>query len=317
MQATPSNGALLHRALVAAGRVGSRAQRSWQTAVLTPVSGIHTLPSMQYLLARDGQQLGQFSEEELRSGMFEGRYLPTDVVWTEGMGDWKPLSEVMGQGVMRVPAAKSGASSEGDHDWQNPTRTAGLAIGALVLGILSVLSCGGLGLGAIAAIICGHMALASIRKAHGALGGRGLAVTGLVMGYLSVALVVVAVLASLSTGAINKMGETRQITKGMNDARQLALGIRLYAADHGGSYPPTLDDLVASGAIEREVLDKAQSFRPAGWLGEPGFEYHGASMNDADPGSKLLLESRCHDANGKSIVVTNDTSVELARPPAP
>src|SRR5688572_3685853 len=134
---------------------------------------------MQYLLARDGQQLGQFSEEELRSGLFEGRYLATDVAWAEGMAQWEPLGELMGQGVTRVagPRQLPGASPLSG---SAPSRTAGLAIAALVLGIVSALTCGGLGVGAIAAIVCGHLALSSIGKAGGALAGRGMAITGLV-----------------------------------------------------------------------------------------------------------------------------------------
>src|SRR5436190_2138804 len=111
---------------------------------------------MQYLIARDGQQLGQFSEEEIRSGLFDGRYLATDVAWAEGMADWKTLGELMGHGVTRVagPRQAAGAAPE---SWSAPSQTAGLAIAALVLGILSLVTLGGCGVGAIAAIVCGHM----------------------------------------------------------------------------------------------------------------------------------------------------------------
>ena len=270
---------------------------------------------MQYLIARDGQQLGQFSEEEIRSGLFEGRYLPTDVAWTEGMSDWRPLGEIMGQGVTRIAGPRQAADFAPFSS--PPTHNAGLAIAALVVGILSLLTCGGLGVGAIAAIVCGHMALSSIGKARGGLGGRGMAVTGLVMGYASILLVVIPILASLSMAAISKMGERGQITKGIADARQTALGIRLYAADKGGKYPATLDELVSADVLEREVLDKLQSFKPTGWQGEPGYEYRGAAMTDSSDGEMILLISKCQDAKGKRVVVTNDTSVELRIPPSP
>jgi hypothetical protein len=86
---------------------------------------------MQYLLARDGQQLGQFSEEEIRSGLFEGRYVATDAVWTEGMDDWRPLGDIMGQGNTRVATPRK-------VDAPIPTaperkKSTGVAIAALVL----------------------------------------------------------------------------------------------------------------------------------------------------------------------------------------
>lgn len=59
-------------------------------------------------------------------------------------------------------------------------QTSGLSIASLVLGILAL--CGGLT--AIPAIICGHLGLRQIKKSGGQTNGTGLAITGLVIGYL-------------------------------------------------------------------------------------------------------------------------------------
>ena len=66
-----------------------------------------------------------------------------------------------------------------------------LAVASLVLGILSwvVLPV----LGAIGAIVCGHMARRDIRASRGALGGDGMAVTGLVLGYAHLVVMLIAV----------------------------------------------------------------------------------------------------------------------------
>jgi hypothetical protein len=58
---------------------------------------------------------------------------------------------------------------------------------SFVFGILGLCS----GFGAIFAVIFGHIALRSIDSSAGQLKGRGLAVAGLVMGYLVVAAAVV------------------------------------------------------------------------------------------------------------------------------
>src|SRR5437762_11506431 len=60
------------------------------------------------------------------------------------------------------------------------------AIWSLVLAILSF-TCGWL-FTAIPAVICGHIARAKIRKSGGALGGRGIATAGLVLGYIALVL---------------------------------------------------------------------------------------------------------------------------------
>ena len=75
----------------------------------------------------------------------------------------------------------------------NPTRqTSALAITSLVSGILgwTLLPL----LGALVAIITGHMARREIRAANGQLDGDGLAVTGLVLGWINVMLAVLLVL---------------------------------------------------------------------------------------------------------------------------
>jgi hypothetical protein len=72
-------------------------------------------------------------------------------------------------------------------------QTSTLAVVSLVFGILgwSLLPF----LGSLVAVVCGHMARGEIRRAQGALEGDGMAVAGLVLGYLVIGLSVLAVLA--------------------------------------------------------------------------------------------------------------------------
>jgi len=68
-----------------------------------------------------------------------------------------------------------------------PTKpNSNMALASLILGILgwTVLP----GLASIAAIVTGHMAKKEIKESMGQLGGDGMAVAGLVMGYASVAI---------------------------------------------------------------------------------------------------------------------------------
>lgn len=51
--------------------------------------------------------------------------------------------------------------------------------------------------GSLVAIACGHVARREIRESRGALTGDGLAVTGLVLGYLHLATVVIGILVAL------------------------------------------------------------------------------------------------------------------------
>ena len=58
-------------------------------------------------------------------------------------------------------------------------QTSALAIVSLVAGILGLIW-----FGSIIAVICGHIARSNIRNSEGALNGDGLAVAGLILGYI-------------------------------------------------------------------------------------------------------------------------------------
>ncbi len=73
-----------------------------------------------------------------------------------------------------------------------PKQTSALAIVSLVLGVLSVVLCLGM-LTGLPAVICGHLAKGRIRRAAGALEGAGLALAGLILGYVGIGLTVVQV----------------------------------------------------------------------------------------------------------------------------
>lgn len=70
--------------------------------------------------------------------------------------------------------------------------TSGKAIGALILGILSLTSCGPIA--GIIAIILGNSATDEINRSGGRLAGEGLAKAGVIMGWVSIALLVVVIL---------------------------------------------------------------------------------------------------------------------------
>jgi hypothetical protein len=70
-----------------------------------------------------------------------------------------------------------------------PKNTSTYAILSLAFGLMAWLMAPLLG--AIVAVVCGHLARAEIRRAHGAIEGDGMAMAGLILGYLQIALAVV------------------------------------------------------------------------------------------------------------------------------
>jgi hypothetical protein len=73
-------------------------------------------------------------------------------------------------------------------------------VAALVLGIAVL--CTGI-IGGILAVIFGNLALARIDASHGAQKGRGLAITGIVLGWIAIGLTAIAAAAWLGYGISN------------------------------------------------------------------------------------------------------------------
>ncbi len=102
-------------------------------------------------------------------------------VWREGMDDWRPL--------MAVPELCAGYPWLAVNPGAQVVATSGMAIASMVCGIVGLLLvffvCGIVsGLAALPAVVLGHLAMRAISQSEKPIGGRGMAIAGLVMGYL-------------------------------------------------------------------------------------------------------------------------------------
>ena len=116
--------------------------------------------------------------------------------------------------------------------------TSGLGVAGMVFGILSL--CGGIT--ALPAVICSHLSLRAIRRSGGSLGGRGMAITGLVLGYLALAGLVV-------TGLIIRSG-----AKAAEQRKQLASA----PFELSGVAVPAFPPLPAFEPLEDEGVEVGQ-----------------------------------------------------------
>jgi hypothetical protein len=149
---------------------------------------------MQIHVARDGKELGVFSLEEINRQLAAGTLRLSDLAWYEGAAAWAALSTV--PGVNATPAATTplatpttvATPSAASAPLVSPRRNEQLAVLSLILSALGLFGfcCGFFMTAAIAGIVCGHIALSRI-KANPELEGRGLAMAGVVIGYVAVA----------------------------------------------------------------------------------------------------------------------------------
>jgi hypothetical protein len=165
----------------------------------------------EWYYAHDGEQKGPVPVSELRRLADDGNFDPqSDLVWREGMDDWKPagtVAELKGafepspsatDGLLEpsepfvaadpAPAAPRAVSPVGTVTAAPSTpATSGQAIASLVCGIVGLFTCIVWCLGlplALVAIVMGHLASAKIKSSPDRFAGKGLARTGLVTGYV-------------------------------------------------------------------------------------------------------------------------------------
>jgi hypothetical protein len=97
------------------------------------------------------------------------------------------------------PPAPYGQHPQGAPIYYAPVamvRNNGLAIASLVLGILWIYW-----IGSVLAVIFGHVALGQISRSNGSQQGRGMAIAGLVLGWIGVGILLLLLLVGASAGA--------------------------------------------------------------------------------------------------------------------
>lgn len=181
-----------------------------------------------------------------------------------------------------------------------PPQTSGLAITSLVCGVLGIITCGMLAvLTFLPAIICGHMALSQIGKSAGRIKGSGLAIAGLVTGYvqsLFAVMVIVSILAGVALPVFGAVKEKALLTKALSNAKQVGAACKIYALEHDGKFPAKLEDLVPEIIPDASVLlcPYPDPKNPV------PFEYFGGSENDGP--QKVLLASPAVEGKGRVFI---------------
>ena len=278
---------------------------------------------MQIHVGRNSQQLGTFTPKQILDGLASGQFYPTDVAWHEGLTDWQPLSdlEVLSAATSApvapaapppVPQPIFKAQPTAVHQ---PVQTASSSLPgwSLGLGIASFLCSI---FTAIPAIICGHKALGKIKRGEVSDSGRGMAIAGLIMGYimfiLPVGITVVAIVAGAAVPVFNSVQEKAIETKSSNQVRQIILGCKQYALDHDGSYPPDLETLVTDGIITDEKILHCPMLKDDTQI---GYEYFGAGAKDSAAADKVIVISKAANRVGKRVIGYNDASVNVMEVP--
>lgn len=197
-------------------------------------------------------------------------------------------------------------------DHQKP-KASGLAIASLICGLLGFVT---FGLTGIAAVITGHLALSAIGKANGALAGRGMSITGLITGYLTILILPIAVLAGLAMPVIMKNKMAAERTESLSNGRQIAGALYEFEEEYG-TFPS--DELAGeeekfAGLTGARVLDQLEAagsvtgidrFLAVGTLWKGDWLYFPGLSTSGQPDAPVLISP---EIDGRRIVLSVDSS---------
>jgi hypothetical protein len=208
---------------------------------------------MYNIIGADGKQYGPISLGQMQQWIKEGRINAKSRVQAAGSADWKTAADfpefgfgtaggAPGPGPM-VPPLPAG---------QPAAQQSGLAITSLVLGILSLVCFGFLA--GIPAIICGHIARARARRFPVVYGGAGLALAGLIMGYVGLVMTLVILPAMLLPALSQAKGKAQRINCA-NNLKQIGLAFRTWAIDNGDQFPSNVSTN-KGGTMELSIANR-------------------------------------------------------------
>lgn len=142
--------------------------------------------------------------------------------------------------------------------------TSGKAIASLVCGILFFFLPS-----AIVAVVMGHLSLSDIKRSAGRLGGRGMAMAGLVLGYLGLSVLPILIIAAIAIPNLLRARMAANEASAVGSLRTLSAACIAYSS-HYQSYPPSLASLGPSTQPSAEaanlVTDTLASGQKTGYL---------------------------------------------------
>jgi len=248
----------------------------------------------------DGKEYGPVSGEQLCQWIADGRVHAGTQARDENAAEWTPLAGIpeFHAALMSAPPPLSPVAAPAARP-----RTSRMAITSLVLGILGILTCG---ITALAGLIFGIVAMVKVKNSGGRLGGKGIALAGIIVS--GIFLLMIPIQAALLLPALGAAKHKAQDINCVNNMKQLALAVKIYSGDNGGKYPPaaTWCDAI-KGIVGDDKVFKCPGTESSSRC---GYAYNaklgGMEESKIDPGTVMFFESDAgwNASGGPELMIT-------------
>ncbi len=154
--------------------------------------------------------------------------------------------------------------------------TSGMAIGSLICGIFFFFFPS-----AAAAVVLGHMSRSDIRRSGGRKTGAGMALVGLVLGYVGISIVPILIIAAIAIPNLLRAKMTANEVSAANSLQTLNASLVLYSATYG-TLPSSLLDLQPSSSPSSEAAGLIDPLLATGRREGYEFDYQTSEMAEGD-----------------------------------
>jgi type II secretory pathway pseudopilin PulG len=196
---------------------------------------------MYRIIGGDGKEYGPLSAEQIQQWIREGRVDARTMAMREGDTEWTSVGEI--PELMGV---------------KGRSQTDGKAIASMVCGILS-LGCAPV-LASIPAIILGHISRSAIQKSLGNLKGEGMALAGLIMGYISLVFPVILIIATIAIPSLLRSRQAANESAAIANLRTINTAEVSYLATNNGRYG-NLEELIDAGLLDTRFRSDVSGYK--------------------------------------------------------
>jgi type IV pilus assembly protein PilA len=167
-----------------------------------------------------------------------------------------------------------------------PVQTSGKALASLVCGVFFLVFPA-----SVAAIILGHLSLSEIRKSAGRLGGHGMAMAGLILGYLGVAMIpLILIIAAIAIPNLLRAKMAANQASAVNTMRTIVGANVTYSSEFGNGFATSLEQLDGSGSGAGNCEHAALIDRVLASGTKNGYVFTYSAKPSSDPPAKGCAE---------------------------
>jgi type IV pilus assembly protein PilA len=217
-----------------------------------------------------------------------------------------------------LTGAHKGELPPGEPFFVPPPTTSGKAVASLLFSFLFFFP-----LTALAAVVLGHLANSDIQKSEGRLKGHGIAVGGLILGYLGIALIPVLLLAlTIVLPRVMRSRENANEAAAVGSLREIDSAANSYASTYKNGFPQNLEALAGLGTEDCDHAGLIDGELASGRRDNYVFTYQGRTIGDGPgrqpapgcskgglQGFTLTAEPYIRGTDGQRSFYTDDSGV--------